>query len=155
MADLSGILTDLTNTGASAVGSVVALGGASQVTIQTQFTPPVTFSPGANAGTTQSNSTLPNWANPLYYIQPAVTITLPSGQQIGPIAPWGVPSSNYMPYLIALGAGTAGAILFLWGAKKIATTAFYAGGVFLAAGYLFNNSNAQAAPATGLSGWRR
>lgn len=135
--DFAGILTDLTNSAATAGGVLSSLGGASQVTVQTQFSPPITFMPGAGGGTA-SNSTLPDWANPLYYIKPAVTLTLPSGQQIGPVAPWGVPSSNYMPYLLALGAGTAGAVLFLWGAKKIATTAFYAGGAFLVGGYLYN-----------------
>jgi hypothetical protein len=142
-ASFGGILTDLTNAGA-ALGSnaIASLGGASQVTVQTQFSPPITFSPGASGGA-QSNSSVPDIVNPLYYIKPAVTLTLPSGQQIGPIAPWGVPSANYFPYMLALGAAGAGALLTLWGAKKVARTAFYAGGAFLVGGYLYNRMGGQ------------
>jgi hypothetical protein len=57
-----------------------------------------------------------------------------------------------MPYLVALGAAGAGAVLLLWGAKKAAKTAFYAGGALAVGGFVFNKMGGQL---PGLGGSRR
>lgn len=143
MADgpFQGLLSQLTGAvGQASSSSVSSLGNASSVTIQTAISPPVTFTPNASGGASSSggSSVIPN---PLALLKPSLILTLPTGQQIGPIAPWGEPGP-YLPNLALLGAGIVGGLALLWGAKTIAKSALYVGGAALAVSWLSSSQSA-------------
>lgn len=133
--NLTGLLSSL-GSGAGAV--VSSLGNASTVTIQTQLTPPVTFSPNAGGQPEASGpgSGFPSLLNPLAWLKPQITLNV-AGQTVT-TAPYGTPDGNYLPRLVTLGAGLAGATLFAVGARGTAKKAFLVAGVALVLSFLPN-----------------
>ncbi len=137
--DLTNLFSSVAN-GAGAVAS--SIGQASSVTIQTQLSPPVTFTPGAGGQPEASGpgSGFPTFLNPLVWLKPQVTVTV-AGQSVV-VAPYGAPDGNYLPHLAAVGAGAVGIGLLLWGAKKAAKWSLYAAAGALVYGVLANRSQA-------------
>ena len=81
-----------------------------KITVRTQFSPPVVVDPFAPAPPG------PPAPNPLMMlIRPEVTIEGPGGKTI--IAPYGTPSQNYLPWLLAglaiVGLGVLGAVAMI------------------------------------------
>lgn len=121
----------------SRVASALTSVAIRRVTVRTQITPPFSYEPSYSADGTPAPAPGASALNPLAWLKPEFTVEPLVGAPIV-VAPYGSPSSNYLPHLAGALAGAVALFAFWRGAIAIAKTAALVGGGLLLAGALKN-----------------
>lgn len=110
------------------------------VTVETQFTPAFTYTPGPS-GQAPSGGVFAG-LNPLALMKPKFTVTLAGGAPIV-VAPYGEPSGNFLPHALGAVAAIVAALAFWKGAKSVAKFAAFGAVGLVGMGYLANSNASQ------------
>jgi hypothetical protein len=108
-----------------------------RVTVRTQITPGFSYEPSYDANGTPQAAPGASILNPLALLKPEITIEPVVGSPIV-VAPYGSPTTNYLPHLAGAVAGTVALIAFWRGALALAKGAALVGGGLLLAGVVKN-----------------